>query len=147
MIKHYKLHKICGPSGIFAGYVLLVTGILTVYFTLTAIPLLLLGIFMSFSYRESQIDMETKMYRTDILLGGFLTVGEWHDFRNSDSILVEKITGRYLPFSRKSDKLRPFQPVFRISVKNAERKRPVILAEFPEESEAVKFADELKLLL
>jgi hypothetical protein len=147
MIQHFKLHRITGPSGIFAGYVLLVVGVLTVYFTLTAVPLILLGGILAFSYRESQINKETKQYKADILLWGIYPMGKWTEFRKEDTVTIEKITGVYLPFSKRSDRLSSFQPVFRVSLNTNEKRKPVILAEFIDEVDAIKLSDELKLLI
>jgi hypothetical protein len=43
--------------------------------------------------------------------------------------------------------LSSFQPVFRVSLNTNEKRKPVILAEFIDEVDAIKLSDELKLLI
>jgi hypothetical protein len=72
MIQKYKLEKLTGPSGIFAGYVLLIVGIITIYFTLTSIAIILLGGLMAFSFRRSEIDPVEKRYRLTPYFSAFI---------------------------------------------------------------------------
>jgi hypothetical protein len=144
---NYKLDKLTGPSGVFAGYVLLAAGIITIYFSLTAVFLILLGGLMAFTYQGTQIDQSGKRYRSIIVIAGFYPMGKWIDFIKTDEIHVRKISGKYVVFSRSNRQLDIPQTDFRVILLPTVGKKELHLAKFQSETEARKLAADLEALL
>jgi hypothetical protein len=147
MIHRYKLDKVAGPSGTFAGYVLLAVGILTVYFSLTALLLILLGAIMAFSYRGSEIDTTGKRYRSTLVLSGFYSVGEWVDFAGTDEFRIKKFKAKYTAFSRGNRQLDIPQSDFRVILLSENAKKEIHFAKYDSETEARKLAADLEELI
>ena len=95
MIQKYKISKITGPSGVFSGYILFIFGIGVVYFSLAAIPVILLGAAMAFSYNATYIDLKTKRYCPQFFLFGFIPIGSWVSFEPAVRLSVKHFKGRY----------------------------------------------------
>jgi len=147
MIQNYKLDKLFGPSASFAGYLLLGTGLITVYFTLTAIPLILIGGALAFSFYGSEIDTIKKCYRINLNLFGFYPIGKWCRFYKTDQILVQQFTGRYTAFSRGNRQLDISVSDYRVVLILENGNKKIHLAKFPTESQALDLAKQLQLLL
>jgi hypothetical protein len=147
MIQHYKLDKLFGPSGTFAGYLLLIVGLITVYFTLAAIPLILLGGIMAFSYFSSQIDTLKKRYRMNLNLFGFYPIGKWIEFQKTDDILYQKFTGKYTAYSRSNRQINSLQTDFRVVLLTQNSKKKIHLAKFTSEQAAREAAIKIQQLL
>jgi hypothetical protein len=143
MNQNYKLDKLFGPSGTFAGFILFIVGLSTVYFTLTAIPLILLGAVMAFSFYESQIDPLKKCYRISLKLIGLYPVGKWNSFHNGDKILVQQYSGRHSTFSRGNRQLDIDVSDYRVVLIPEGSNTTVHLAKYPTEVQAQELARQL----
>jgi hypothetical protein len=147
MIQNYKLDTLFGPSAIFAGYVLLAVGLITVYFTFTAIPLILIGAAMAFSFYSSQIDSGNKCFRVSLNLFGFYPVGKWIDFNTTDEITVERFKGHYNIYSRSNRQLQVTVSDFRVVLVSGNTKKKTHLAKFPSEAGAIGLAKQLEKII
>jgi len=147
MIENYRLDKIMGPSGVMAGYILLVFGLITVYFSYTAIPLILLGSIMSFSYWGTRIKYDKKRYQSYLSLFGFIRLGFWLPFEKSDTILIEKFKGKYTSFSRSNRRTDLKVEDFRILLKTSYNNKKLHLAKFQKKEDCEKKAKELMNLI
>lgn len=143
MIENYKLDKITGPSGVMAGYILLVFGLVTVYFSYTAIPLVILGSIMSFSYQGTRIMYDKKRYQSYLALFGFIRLGFWLPFEKSDTILIKKFKGKYTSFSRSNRRTDMKVEDYRILLKTSYNNKKLHLAKFQNKEECEKKAKEL----
>jgi hypothetical protein len=146
-ILNYKLDKLTGSSGIFAGYVLLVVGLITVYFTLTAIPLILLGGIMAFSFQSSQIDLVKRCYRYNLNLFGLWPMGRWKDFNKGDKILVQNFKGKSTTYSASNRQLDITNSDFRVILQLEGDVKKVALAKFQAEPEALELAGKLREII
>ncbi|MBN2698415.1 MAG: hypothetical protein JXR52_06280 [Bacteroidales bacterium] len=70
-----KLDKFFGPAGSFAGYFLIVAGIVASFFSLTGLILVLIGAFMGFTYSSTLVEPDKKRLRFTNNLFGFIPVG------------------------------------------------------------------------
>jgi len=143
MIENYKLDKLVGPSGVMAGYILLFFGLITLYFTLTAIPVILTGATMAFSYKGTRVKLDKKRYQSYLALFGFIRIGVWLPFEKSDVILVEQFKAKYTLFSRISIKSGPEVKEFRLLLKTSYNNKKIPVALFQNEKEAKEKAKEL----
>jgi hypothetical protein len=147
MIQGYKLDRLFGPSATFAGYVLLAAGLITVYFTLTSIPLLLLGTFMAFSFYSSQIDIIKKCYRINLHLFGIYPIGKWINFQPGDTISTRHFKGKYTTYSRANRQNNIIRQDFRVVLIQADSAKKIHIAKFSDETEAKKLEEKLKGML
>jgi hypothetical protein len=147
MIENYKFGKLAGPSGVIAGYTLLFFGLATLYFTLTSIPVLLLGGFMAFSYKGSKIRFDKKRYQTYLTLFGFIRIGVWLPFEKSDTISVMPCKGKYTSFSRSKRRSEAEIQEFRIILSTSYNDKIIPIALFQNENKAKEKAAELKNLI
>ncbi len=67
-----------GPAGSFAGYVLLIVGLLTLN-SWVGIILILLGLFFAFSFSGTTIDRKNNKYRQYTKIFGLFKVGDWEE--------------------------------------------------------------------
>jgi hypothetical protein len=147
MIENYKFDKLAGPSGVMAGYILIFFGLITLYFTLTAIPVIILGGLMAFSYKGSRIKFDKKRYQNYLSLFGFIRIGVWLPFEKSDAISVQQFKGKNTSFSRSNRKTDAEVREFRIILNSSYNDKAIPIAQFQNEQEAKEKAEELKSLV
>ncbi len=147
MIENYKLDKLIGPSGNTAGYILLLFGMVTIYFTLTAIPVLLIGGILVFSYQGTRIKFENKRYQSYLMLFGFIRIGAWLPFEKSDLVLVKRFKGKYTSYSWSNRKNEMLKQDFRIMLSTSYNDKKILLARFESEQEAREKAKELESMI
>ncbi len=82
----YLLEKSFGPVATFAGYIILVTGILTTFYSLTGIILLFFGAFIGFSYTSTTIDYSNRKVKFSNNIFGLIRIGQWMDISNDMKI-------------------------------------------------------------
>lgn len=138
MNTNYKLGKIFGPSMVFAGYILMVFGLLTIYFTLTSIGLAILGAFLAFTTSGTIVDTDKKQYKIYLKFIGFITVGKEKSFSKDDKIEVKKFKGRHVTYSRSNRQSAVEVGDYRIYLIKAESKKKILLARFDNEDEAIE---------
>ncbi len=147
MIENCKLNKLVGPSGVAAGYLLLIFGLITIYFTLTAIPVLLIGSIMAFSYSGARINLTRKRYQKYVMLLGFIRTGIWLPFEKSDKIMVKEFKGKYTSYSRSNRKSEIAVQNYRIFLKSEYNSKKILLARFDTKVEAQNKAQEIQTLI
>lgn len=147
MIIHYKLGKLFGPSMVFAGYILMVFGVLTIYFSLTSIGLTLLGAFLAFTTSGTIVDPEKKQYKNYLRLFGLIPVGNEKSFNRDDKIEAKKFRGSYVTssWSNRQSKIKVID--YRIYLTKADTKKKTILARFDTEDEALQESKNLMALI
>ena len=147
MTTHYKLGKIFGPSMVFAGYILLVFGVLTIYFSLTSIGLALLGGFIAFTTSGTIVYAEQKLYKIYLRLFGFITVGKQKGFNKGDQIEVKKFKGSQVTYSRSNRQMKVEAIDYRIYLINSGSMKKVLVARFDNEDEAQEESKNLIALI
>ena len=74
---NYIIDKNFGPSGSFAGYILIIVGAFTVLASISGAVLMLLGSFMAFSSTGCSVDSDNFRIRFTNNLWGLIKVGKW----------------------------------------------------------------------
>jgi hypothetical protein len=77
MIENNRFEKSFGPVGTSAGVVLLVAGLILVFFHLSGLILILIGAFVGFSSTSTFIDYEKKRVKFSNNLFGIIRIGQW----------------------------------------------------------------------
>ncbi|MBN1951031.1 MAG: hypothetical protein JW801_07495 [Bacteroidales bacterium] len=147
MILKQKISNIMGPSGIFAGYVLFFAGLGAVYFTLTAIPVVLLGAVLAFSTTRSTLDLGSKRYRIRFFLAGVIPFGKWEDLDPEDQVSVRHLKGTYSSFSAGNRRTTVGRDDFLVILSRHADRKNITLACFATQKEAIELSDRIKVLL
>jgi hypothetical protein len=79
-ITTYRLDKSFGPVGSSAGIFVFIAGIISLYFSLSGIVLILLGAFVGFSSSSTTVDLENRRIRFSNDYFGFIKSGRWISF-------------------------------------------------------------------
>jgi len=148
MVTQYKLGKLTGPSAVFSGYMLLIFGAITTYFSFMAIPLILLGGIMAFSYSEVFINREEKQYKFQVKLFGLIPVGAYKKFQPGDEIRLKHVKGKYYTYSRSNRESSVAVDDCRVYLIGAGTNKKIMLGKFHSEKEAkeqVNFVTEIIL--
>jgi len=147
MIENYKLNKLVDPSGVAAGYILLLFGLITIYFTLTAIPVLLIGSVMAFSYSGTRINLTRRRYQKYVMLLGIIRTGIWLPFEKSDKIMIEDYKGKYTSYSRSNRKSEIAIQDHRLFMRSDYYRKKIPLARFDNKQEAQRKVQELQNMI
>lgn len=136
MIRKFKLHKIAGPSGTFAGYILLIFGAITSIFVITGLPVLILGLYLAFGYFSSTIDADNRRVRSGIMLFGWSLSGKWIEIDDTYLPKIRQVKTRHTVHSAGNRTLDLNQIVYKIVLISSVHSREFSLAVFQDEQEA-----------
>ncbi len=143
MVTQHKLSKLAGPSAVFSGYTLLVFGAIATYFSFMAIPLILLGGIMVFSYAEVFTDAEGKQYKYQVKLFGLIPIGSYKKFQSGDEIRLKHLKGKYYTYSRSNRESSVAVDDYRVYLIGAGTNKKIMLGKFSSEKEAKEQVDRL----
>ena len=142
MIIENKLDKSFGSVGSFAGYILLLAGILTIRVRIGFL-LLILGAFLAFSHTGVQIDTERKRIRFYNNLLGFLKIGAWSRLDKFTSLKVAENKRQEQAFSKGNRTLNIEHRDFRVFLISQKKQARVAVKKCKSEEEANEEAREL----
>ncbi|MCF8370754.1 MAG: hypothetical protein K9H64_03970 [Bacteroidales bacterium] len=142
MIIENKLDKSFGSTGSFAGYILLLAGVVTIRVRIGFL-LLILGFFFAFSHTGVQIDTERKRIRFYNNLFGFLKIGAWSKLDKFTSLKVAENKRREQAFSRGNRTLNIEHRDFRVFLISQKKQARVAVKKCKSEAEAIDEAQEL----
>jgi len=114
MILKNKLDKSFGPSATFAGYTILVVGLITTYSNWGGLILVLVGAFMGFSSTSTVIDSDNKRIRFSNNLFGFIKTGKWIKIDPKMKIGIKESNITWTTFSRSNRSIDTMKKEFRI---------------------------------
>lgn len=100
MKETFKFEKAFGPVASFSGYVILITGLIVTYFSLTGLILVLFGVFVGFTNSSTTIDYANKKAKFSNNIFGFIKIGKWLDITDGMSIGIKKSNKTYRTYSR-----------------------------------------------
>ncbi|MEA1898782.1 MAG: hypothetical protein U9N53_14070 [Bacteroidota bacterium] len=146
----HKLDKVFGPSGAFAGYVLILTGVPAFFFMenpVSALIPILIGAFVAFSTTGTQVDLELRKVRSYTAYFGFLRSGKWQNLDLYDQIQVAKPVIHYRTYSRSNRSLDIYKKDYRIMLLGNHLKLRVPLQKFKSYEHADREAEKISALL
>ncbi len=146
----HKLDKIFGPSGTFAGYILILSGV-PAFFVLenpvSALIPILVGAFVAFSSSGTQVDLELRKVRSYIAYFGFLKSGKWQDLDLYDQIQVAEPVIHYRTYSRSNRSLDIYKKDYRIMLLGNHLKLRIPLQKFKSYEQADREAGKISAIL
>ncbi len=122
MVLKNRLDKSFGPSGTFAGYTILIIGIITVWYTWGGLLMVIVGAFMGFSSTSSLIDIDKKKIRFSNNLFGFIPTGKWMEIDTSMKLGIKESNVTWTTFSRSNRSIDTVKNDFRIVLCDSEEK-------------------------
>jgi uncharacterized membrane protein YgaE (UPF0421/DUF939 family) len=96
----YRFEKTLGPSATAAGIFLILVGIVTSFFYITALVLVILGAFTALTDSSTTIDPENKRMRFSNNIFGIIKIGPWVDIKPEMKASVINETRIYRTYSR-----------------------------------------------
>ena len=95
-----KISNSFGPVASFAGIFIAVIGIAMSFYSLTAILLVIFGLFVGFSSTKTCIDTEDKKIRSGYSLFGIINLGNWVRISPDMKLGVNKNNATFRTYSR-----------------------------------------------
>lgn len=142
-----RLDKLFGPSGSFAGFVILLAGLVALYFSLTAIFLVLIGAFAGFTTTCAIIDYAGRSVRYTTAIFGFIHTGKWIGVEKTMTLKVQQSGRNYRAYSRSNRVLDIRERDFSIVLKDENDQEICPLKRFSTRAEAEVTAHDIALKL
>ncbi|MFZ4520559.1 MAG: hypothetical protein ACOYNC_02570 [Bacteroidales bacterium] len=95
-----NLDKTFGPSGSFAGLILLAAGIILVYFYFSGFTLILIGGFVGLTSTSAMIDDDKKRVKFSNNIFGIISIGKWIPVVPSMKIFIKELQQTYRSYSQ-----------------------------------------------
>ena len=115
MIINNKLDKVFGPSGTFAGYTIIVVGIIFAFHSIGSIILIIPGAFTAFSTTGTLIDTEKKKIKYYTSYFGLTKTGKWLDMNIFSEIRLSRSIISYRAYSRSNRQTETNKTGYRIN--------------------------------
>ncbi len=100
MIVKNKIEKPFGPSATTTGVVFFILGIISIYYSLFSIILIVAGAFIGFTRVSTFIDIEKGRIKFSDVLFGIFPAGKWIDINNQMTIGLENSRRGFRTYSR-----------------------------------------------
>jgi hypothetical protein len=123
MIVNNKLDKSFGPVGTSAGILVFIVGVISTFFSLSGVFLVLIGAFVGFTSTSAQIDYDNKRLRLSNNLFGVLHIGRWIDIEPEMKIGLKKSTNKWRAFSMSNRTIDVTTSDFRIILYDSNNKQ------------------------
>lgn len=120
MKKNYRLDKSFGPTGVIAGIILLIVGIILTPFHLSGLFLILIGSFVGLSSTSTIVDYEKKRMKFSNNLFEIFSIGKWVAVENNMKIGIKKSKKTWRSYSRSNRTLDITNNDFRIILYDSE---------------------------
>ena len=146
----HKLDKVFGPSGTFAGYILILTGVPAFFVNdirWGALVPILVGIFVAFSSTGTQVDFELRKVRSYTAYFGFLKSGKWQSLDLYDQIQIAEPVIHYRTYSLSNRNLDIYKKDYRIMLLGDHLKLRAPLQKFKSYEQADREAEKISALL
>jgi hypothetical protein len=133
--KHHH-EKLMGPSGSFAGTIILIAGLAALFWSWTAISLIIIGAFAAFTTTTTIIDYAGRRVRYSTTLFGMIPTGKWIAVDSSMKVRVRQSGRSYTTYSRSNRQFTMDEHDFSIMLKRPDGTEICPLRRFPTRSEA-----------
>lgn len=95
-----------GPSFVFSGYILLISGlIITIFIGPGGLILSFIGAFIAFTHSATQINLKELRVKHTINLFGIFAIGNWIYIVPEMRMVIKKSSGTYTIYSRSNRRL------------------------------------------
>jgi len=86
----HRIDRLFGPTGTFAGYSLVLFGVITTYFYITGLILVIAGLFMALTYEGTLIDFDSGRIKPYTSLFGVYKQGKWYNSQEFSKFYIYK---------------------------------------------------------
>jgi hypothetical protein len=118
-----KLDKSFGPVGSFAGFVVFLAGLGSLYFSWFSLILVLIGGFIGFTFSSTEIDFDRKRIRFVNNLFGIIKVGTWMNVKPEMKIGIAKSRKTWKTYSGGNRELDITNEDYRLVLYNSSGKK------------------------
>jgi hypothetical protein len=146
-IRNNTLGKFFGPSSSYMGYVFIACGIFATTYSLLSLTLILPGIFMSFTYNGTIIDIDNKKVKPYTSLFGIIRTGKWIDANQFTRFSIIKATKKYTSYSHANVRFDMDVSDIELLIINRNGTKKVILNKYTNFEDAHKEMEELSSIL
>jgi hypothetical protein len=143
MVTDNKIDKLFGPSGITAGYSILIFGVIGTYFNLTGLILVVAGMFMAFTFVGTIIAFNSRRIKSYTSLFGLLKIGKWHSVNDFNKFSIYKSNRSYTTYSRANVPLTVKKSDIRLALLNNSGSLKITINKYTSFEEARKEMAEL----
>jgi hypothetical protein len=130
MIIKNKLDRTFGPFGSNTGFFLMLGGVLTTYFSIFGLLLVIIGAFAAFTSSSTIIDTDNKKIKYSDNLFGFLSVGKWIDIKPDLKLGLKKSHRGYMGYIRGTQPVGIHYNDIRIVLYNSDNKQIMSIKKF-----------------
>jgi hypothetical protein len=135
-IERHRLDKLLGPAGSFGGIIILITGLVALYHSFSAIILVLIGAFAAFTETVTVIDYAMRRVKYSTAWFGIFYSGTWINIDNSMTVRVRQSGRTYTNYSRSNRRMSIRETDFSIVLKDSRGKELCPLQRFRNRPEA-----------
>ncbi|HKK42512.1 MAG TPA: hypothetical protein VJ963_08905 [Bacteroidales bacterium] len=146
-LKRYNHGKFFGPSLSYAGLVFTATGIFVAFYHVTALILLIPGLFLALTTNGTVIDTGNLKVRSLTRLFGIIPVGKWYDTCTFSGFTIEKVRSRYTTYSRSNLRLDTDKTDIRLVLVSKASPIKIIVNKYPTFEDARNALTELSALI
>jgi hypothetical protein len=127
MTTNNKLDKSFGPVGTSAGVFLFAAGLITTYYSLTGLILVIIGAFVGFTATSTLIDFDKRRLKFSNNLFGIIRIGKWTNINEDMKIGIKKSNKAWRAYSRSNRTLDISKNDFRLTLfdKNGKEIMPI----------------------
>jgi len=118
------------PTAVYAGYSFIAFGIICVYFNLTAILLIIAGMFMALTYEGTVIDFESRRIKGYTCLFGLIKTGKWHNVDLFTRFIIYRSRRSFTTYSRGNVPLTLNSSDIRLALLNENAKLKIIINKY-----------------
>lgn len=137
MTTNSTFEKSFGPVGSSAGLFILVAGLIVVFYSLSAIGLIVFGAFFGFTTFSTLIDFDRKRVKCSNTIFGLIRTGKWVYLHNEMKIGVRKSGKVWRAFSRGNRTLDITSQDFRLILYDKNEKEMMPLRKYENEPAAI----------
>jgi hypothetical protein len=101
----YTFEKSFGPAASFAGILIFIAGIITAFYSLTSLALVIIGAFIGFTNTSTTIDSQNKRVRFTNNIFGIIRIGKWIPLHKNMKIEPKQEKNLYRTYSRSNQTL------------------------------------------
>jgi hypothetical protein len=142
-MKTNKLDKIFGPTGSFAGVIILLFGIYACFYSWIGITTIVVGAFLALSNTSTTIDFKNKKIKFSNNLFGVFSIGYWTDIKSGMSLAIHKSLKSYTSFSQSNRKTTQTIKDYRIILLNDSGNTIMAVQKFNKKEDAINEMNEL----
>jgi hypothetical protein len=142
-ITDHKIEKPLGPSGVFAGYSLIVFGIIGSFYSLIGLIVVIPGCLLAFTYDGTRIDFKSRRIKNYTRLFGLFRIGKWYSIDDFSKFKIYQSKRTYTSYSRANIPLNLKTTDIRLSLLNDDGSLKILVNRFDSFESARKEMSEL----